>query len=333
MFEFLRKLRLARGDIARALRLSRNIDSRTRKIELSLAKVEAAIAGRGRSVPLIEFFRLPENGMKCPICSNGKIAWSSAYPSNHERFRMASILYCEGCGSGFVPDADKILSGYYDAEYGASRKRHRLPPPESFFSSSGRGSGAQRKFLRAQEQTESLRRNGARFIDVLDYGSRAGYFLYICSAENPFAVELDAHSYKYLEYINARRISYEEIGEECFDVVVASHVIEHLSEMTLAQTLERLATSLRPGGLMLVEVPTGAHTFIARKSEQAPHTLFFTPDGIRIAVANAGLEIVDCYAGNSVVAAPRENPVYHPDQSDAFSKATTGGLTVIARRR
>lgn len=311
------KLRVAAKSVAKAL-----------LPEPMLARFRAL---RGGEAPMMEFSRLPENGMNCPVCAEAAVQWASAYPSSIRRFRMAVALFCSHCGSGFVPGADELVADYYAYEYAKKNRGDREGDPVAYFRDLGSLNAPYAG--RAKHQIAALRAQGARFGRVLDYGSGPGYFLFLCKPEQGFAVELDTCSDKYLAYIGARKIDPAVIPKRSYDIIVASHVIEHLTETTLARTLRSLVGALDNGGVLLIEVPTGLHGTLSIRRDESPHTLFFSPHGIREAVRRAGGKIVDCYerveSGNEAV---RDRPIYRPDQGDSFACSLGDGLTVIARR-
>jgi SAM-dependent methyltransferase len=87
--------------------------------------------------------------------------------------------------------------------------------------------------------------------------------------------------------------------ERQFDVIVMSHVLEHLLEprAVLPLLYERLA----PGGILYIEVPnipTGSlsgypdHMWAPRCDE--PHITFFSADALSRLLRSAGLDLISC---------------------------------------
>jgi glycosyltransferase involved in cell wall biosynthesis len=72
-----------------------------------------------------------------------------------------------------------------------------------------------------------------------------------------------------------------------FDVVLSSHVLEHMSDVTGA--IADLARLLKAGGTAFVVVPINE-----RPGEDLNHFQVFTPEGIRGRLEAAGLEVVAC---------------------------------------
>ena len=48
--------------------------------------------------------------------------------------------------------------------------------------------------------------------------------------------------------------------DECFDTVLASHVLEHIEQVSLPQLMWEIARVLRPGGYLIAIVPHGSHS-------------------------------------------------------------------------
>lgn len=272
---------------------------------------------------------------QCPACDADALAYSSDYPSNVKPFSQQTVLYCTACGLGHVPDSEDMLADYYRQDYARINRKDREIDPETYFSEAYRESSRmmQRYFRRARSQIIRLKKYGGRFNRVLDFGSGPGYLLHYSHAKTPYAFEPDTESNKYLDYIGAMQFDHlSEVPQDYFDVIVASHSIEHLVAEELTETLAHLVGSLRETGLMLIEVPQGGHSYLHLEgARQDPHTLFFTPQALVEAVTRAGGEIV--YAG--AVAKPeiprRKKPIYTPEGS-AFNKVNRGGLTVVCRR-
>jgi 2-polyprenyl-3-methyl-5-hydroxy-6-metoxy-1,4-benzoquinol methylase len=277
---------------------------------------------------------IPNRSRSCPACGADALEYASDYPSNVKPFALETLLYCTACGLAHVPDSSQMLADYYLQDYAQTNRKDRDVNPEIYFSEAHRESSQmmRRYYARARAQVIRLKKHEGRFNRVLDFGSGPGYLLHISHAREPHAYEPDQESKKYLDYIGARQYdALDEIPQGYFDVIVASHTVEHLVAEELIETLRHLVGALRPHGLMLIEVPQGGHSYLHLEgARQDPHTLFFTPQALVEAVTRAGGDIV--FAG--AVAKPeiprRDKPIYTPEGS-AFNKVNRGGLTVICR--
>lgn len=281
--------------------------------------------------PAVSFSRLPGAGLLCPVCLYPGIAWVSAYPSTTSRFRMATLLCCEECGSAFVPEGERFIDGYYEEEYARSNRRDRDLAPEAYFRSQDDRVLAN-YFARADAHISLLRDQGASLENLLDYGSGPGYLLFRAQPAHGFAVEPDIRSRKYLEFLNAEVLPADQLGDARFDAIVASHVIEHLTGKTLDTTLASIAAALKPGGHLLVEVPNGGHSYLSIVARHEPHTLFFSPEGLVTALRRAGLKILVAGARGLEDLPERENPIYAPPSDSDFGVQNRDQLFVIATR-
>lgn len=277
---------------------------------------------------------LPNKTRLCPACGENSLDYSSDYPSDVTPFSGQTLLYCTSCGLGHVPDSGKLLEDYYQHDYAQTNRKDRDVEPETYFSEAHRESSQmlRRYYARARNQVIRLKKHEGRFNRVLDFGSGPGYMLHISHTREPHAFEPDLESKKYLDYIGARQYAtLDEIPKGYFDVIVASHTIEHLVAEELIDTLNLLIGALRPHGLMLIEVPQGGHSYLHLEgARQDPHTLFFTPQALVSSVKRAGGDIVFAGAVGKPEIPRRKKPIYTPAGS-AFNKVNRGGLTVICR--
>lgn len=257
-------------------KISKDLRHLTANQEAQNKAVLNRLAGQHRPLPPRSFLKLPESmHAPCPICGEGETRWTSAYPSYEPHFHSAVIFYCAHCGSGFVPDGDSLIEGYYEAEYSVTNRGDRDIPPEVYFGPL-RPDHLKGYFDRAEHQLMNLRKLGANMGRVLDYGSGPGYLLHASSANEKYAVELDGDSDKYLDFIGAKKLAPRELPQRFFDVIVASHVVEHFTATSLERLLKSMLLSLNEGGLLLIEVPHGGLSYVNLKARQDPHTIFFT---------------------------------------------------------
>lgn len=69
-------------------------------------------------------------------------------------------------------------------------------------------------------------------------------------------------------------ISRAKIGDVEPDIVIMSHVLEHL--VFPRAYLQTIVNRLRPGGALVVEVPNEKHALLSNKPSHQPHISFFT---------------------------------------------------------
>ena len=104
---------------------------------------------------------------------------------------------------------------------------------------------------------QSLARKGATVLDVgtgsgelLHVGNRHGYQMQGIEVDQVYA-QFGRQSYG-VQIIN-QALQHAQLPENHFDVVTCFHVLEHLADPLSA--LRKIATTLKPGGYLLLEVP------------------------------------------------------------------------------
>ncbi|MBO6936297.1 MAG: methyltransferase domain-containing protein [Deltaproteobacteria bacterium] len=271
---------------------------------------------------------------QCPTC---EVEWSHAcnYPySTSTLFSRLMVLWCPRCGLGWVPDVPFDLGEYYALEYAKSNRGDRDVPPSVYFSDENpllKGKTGQRYFRRARAQVKRIRERIGSIDTMLDFGSGPGYALHSSGARVMHAVEADPSCAKYLDYLGAKRLSLEELPESFYDAVLCSHSIEHLTADDLIDTLRRLRRALKPEGLLYIEVPAAGLSRYHMVYKHEPHTLFFSPDAIRAAVAKVGFDVELARPLGKKSSPLLQQPLFEPADGDDDGKLSRGELTVIAR--
>lgn len=283
---------------------------------------------------MITAFRPLEIPDRCAVCAGASVTHQSVYPSDAAPFAASTIRYCSRCGLGFVVDAGPLLEGYYRQEYSRSNRGDRQIDPKVYFSEEKRRNSPRlsRYFARANRQLSILKDLGNPVRSLLDFGSGPGYLLHVSDAKVRAALEPDEDSRKYLTHIGARRFtSVGDLPRGTFDAIVASHSMEHLAIEALMPSLRRLVRSLKPGGHLLIEVPQGGLSYLYLNGRHDPHTIFFTPQSLSLAVEATGAEVVftRCFAPKPSPLRP--DAIYHPEGSD-FWQSRTGAMTIVCRK-
>ena len=280
-------------------------------------------------------FATGEERAAWPFCWRNA-TWSlAAYPAEPKSiFTGATTMWCGYCGSGYVPDADGLLDGYYACAYAESGRSDRFIEPERYFASLTETRSPTAYFAhRSLSHLLLLRRLGAVFDDVLDFGSGPGAFLHLSDARRKVAVEPDEYCAQHLAYIGAEVVNETDLAQESLDVIAASHVIEHLTTTTLHHTLARLYRALRVGGLILIEVPNGGLSHLILPGMHEPHALFFTPQGAERAFTRQHVRIeFKRPQGPADVGRPNKAAIYRPDPGDLFRSTAHGSILMILRK-
>jgi len=185
-------------------------------------------------------------------------------------------------------------------------------------------------------------------ISILDVGCSAGLFVklandlgYDCTGLEPsHEASAVALTRRNVRVINST-IESAELAEASFDVVHSHHVIEHLYHP--GRDLETMTKWLKPGGLMIVEVPneirnvarlrryTSLSIDAPQTVESIHHTSFFDCHSLRHLFSQAKLEQISVRAPYSVRFAWYKFPLQFV--SFLLSRSLGGGMALIASGR
>ena len=136
--------------------------------------------------------------------------------------------------------------------------------------------------------------------DICDFGCGAGLFIdaVMNDCSSVIGVELQT---RHLDVLKRRGVpctdSLDEIADSSLDCIVSFHVIEHLPDPL--EILNRLKDKLRPGGLLIVEVPHARDILlsgpIASESFKkftlwSQHLLLHTRDSLGAFLSHAGFK-------------------------------------------
>lgn len=293
-----------------------------------------------KRMTVVRFLEIPQ-GVKqpCPFCAANSVDFCSRYPSDDLIFEELVVLFCTKCGGGYVPGAAGLIADYYSNDYAKNNRKDRDIDPVHYFSNENKDVKYKKYFSRASSQVEILRKYGANLSVGLDYGSGPGYLLWKSGAAEKWAIELDSHSKKYLEYLGVKVINQDQIPLNYFNFVVASHSIEHLVAENLFDNAKALCKSLQPGGIFLIEVPQAGHSYLQLNTRQDPHTLFFTPEALyrfsERLVDSCNMKIVAAFSRAKGVVPLRKDSIYQPVNVDEkhFFYSRSGGLTVVLQHK
>jgi SAM-dependent methyltransferase len=223
----------------------------------------------------------------CPLCPSVSAALVSETARDGSEL---TVVLCQGCGLARVdplPGAAE-LAAFYRENYRLIYKGAYQPRPYHVL----------RNARVAAERFRQLRDLLAPGMVVLDAGSGGGEFLYILRAAGCRVTGVEPN----LGYANCAR---EELGlevhcgligdqpfaEGSFDRITLYHVLEHMPAP--AESLRKLASWLKPEGLLAVEVPNLNSTceHPAHRFHRA-HLFYFTPKTLALCGQMAGLAAV-----------------------------------------
>lgn len=250
----------------------------------------------------------------CIIC--GRTDWITLSELSliiRSQFESTRILRCKHCGQGVLwplPSRDEINEVYRSAEYVDSYDA----AGESFAISGDRVTDQLASRFDIMETF--LPKRGT----VLDVGASRGYFLKEAKARGWSIAGIES-GYDAVLFAKERfgidvehgSIESIDLGKQRFDCIHMSHVLEHLYDPV--DSVKKLLASLRPGGLLIIEVPYEFGDLFDRLREfflrrrRPPNTVpsthlhFFTRDTLCKLLSDQGAEILRALT-------PRRNQSY-----------------------
>ena len=220
----------------------------------------------------------------CPICH---VDDPCKIPVLGSRRSYLSPVICKSCGLVFINPmytyAEDLL------EWPSARKMHRPVRSERSIESAYR-----REAAKARLCMGLLGQVVAPGEDVLDVGMGDGSLLKLLQdhGARPVGNDLDCEGSRFVEErfgIPTVTGAFEEAdfsGHE-FDVVVSSHMIEHVFEPV--DVLVRMRGLLRPGGRVFLETPNILRPKVGpRRLFSRAHKYYFSPRTLSLALHKAG---------------------------------------------
>ena len=237
---------------------------------------------------------VPYNGatFRCVLCEAGDGSEMGPNPD----FPRSRIAHCQSCGlmSSFPLPGEEELVDVYREQY---RRIRGEAPDKDYLRNLDCRAEVQLAFLRGHSPTQLSR---ARILDV---GCSAGSFLKACAG---FAKSLTGFEPDDTMRTAARKrlppaavlhgtlFQAERLAGRTFDVIVASHVLEHVPQPGFL--LSALHDSLSARGTLLIEVPNEDSATVGnwiRSGERGRmHLFFFTPRTLRDIIEAAGVRVV-----------------------------------------
>jgi SAM-dependent methyltransferase len=229
----------------------------------------------------------------CPVCGPG------SFTPLHERDRFGFPVRtqrCDGCGIVMInpQPTQQFLDLFYSSPMYRGLYSGLLRPDESFRRK--RAPGIRQNVLFINRLLVSRPAPPPGPVQVLDFGSGDGGFLRELRRECPgvrlYGIERGEHqsdaSRDELDGLFAR---IEELPPALsFDVITLWHVLEHVPDPV--RVLSLLGKHLRPGGLLVVEVPDLAKS-PGMKHVHIAHLYTFDRTTIRRFLERSGLRVLD----------------------------------------
>jgi 2-polyprenyl-3-methyl-5-hydroxy-6-metoxy-1,4-benzoquinol methylase len=128
-----------------------------------------------------------------------------------------------------------------------------------------------------------------RVEDVLDYGGGDGRMMRSFVEHRKSCFNVDYHK-TCIPGVTRLGDTLDDVSpDKQFDLIICSHVMEHVVEPL--RVIERLATHLRDGGWIFVEVPMEIWRGAPLQVEPVTHVNFFTPNSMWNMLTLAGLHV------------------------------------------
>lgn len=236
---------------------------------------------------------------RCPLCGTDELLLSSYPFKKSPYFSRLLLLHCESCGLAWVDNIPFDLTQYYESLYANDVQPFRKYEGDFFSEANPFWETDQaRNYLNRTNQHIRLLGGAERqFGQVMDYGCGIGITLHKINATAKYACELDKYSQEILRQNGIGLVESYDVSRK-FDVILASHSLEHLMVGELSKILGWFREALSDNGRLLIEVPNG-FTVVSLLSggqssshAQEPHTIFFTSYSLYKFVKASGFEIV-----------------------------------------
>lgn len=256
--------------------------------------------------------------LTCPICSNEidleydkKVLYNLSDEDKDALNRPKSIYFCKGCDVGIAYPRfteEQIEEIYTKGEYW---KEH---DPEIFTPRKSLGLYTLAESRWHFVKTFLLEIKTKKTISILDIGAGHGYFGMVAAKDKNFeiseycAVEMDGIFRKSLQMtwnkfyplIKFSVCESIETVQGAFDVVVLSHVLEHLNHPE--EMLKTIKSLLKPGGIVFIDIPYRDYRF---KKDIFPHVLFYDIPNLQKLCEKAGFNFKRAkYYGHEISRSP-----------------------------
>jgi SAM-dependent methyltransferase len=208
----------------------------------------------------------------CILCNSNNLSFLRNYKNIHKSFDNLNLYKCNSCYFVFVNPMpnEKILKefneSYFDSAHGGFNQSKIA---NAFFSGIA-------KIRYSYLQNYLFRNNVHNITNILEIGPGKGFFaenyLNFNPSHNYYVIESDKTCHNSLLNIGTNILDVDTYTNSNiqFDVVIISHVLEHVSDPIAF--LKLMTIKLRVGGVLYLDVPCSDHL---HKDLDEPHLLFF----------------------------------------------------------
>lgn len=236
--------------------------------------------------------------IKCPVCDGIDIRILRKFRGKHIVYQNMDLAQCNFCEMVFaclMPNKEAL------EEYNASffQINPNAGQPEDVFATAFYAAIAR---LRVAHLDTYVGKHNSKINSVLELGPGPGFFVSSWLDKYPqtkyFAIETDRTCHQSLQQKQVTIINPSIKNEEIVDMVVMSHVLEHVTEPN--NFIKSAVENLRKGGLLFIEVPCRDWE---HKNIEEPHLLFFDKKPMRLLLQNLGFENIEVgYFGQKIEA-------------------------------
>ncbi len=264
----------------------------------------------------------------CPICNQLASCHVSNYPSKNHFFKDLIVAWCDQCGSGWMPDAKKVMKEYYKKHYSSFTGKRRSRDAINLYSD--KQFVSDKRYLRAKNQADLLKLHGAKFDSVYDFGFGLGFFLFVTNPLKRIGFDIDESTALFADYLEIDVLPPWEVPINSIDCILTSHSTEHIEIEDLDKHISSFFQILRPGGSLAIEVPHAALTWINKKGVHMPHTLFFSAQGLELLFKRHGFKVIyRGFASEGMKAPISSQQIYWPPNDDFFNNRNSSALFMI----
>lgn len=221
----------------------------------------------------------------CNLCGSSDADELSLVDRDGKHLRT---VICRNCGLVWTDPRPADIRDFYEREYRLRYKGTYRPKPKHIYRA---GKVAIDRYGRIKEHI-------SKGMSLLDVGSGGGEFIYIMRKQGCKVTGIEPNEgyarYAISEYdldVHVGFLQDVQLEEDSRDVVTMWHVLEHTEDP--ASTLERICKWIRPGGILVVEVPNVEATCQAPAHRfHIAHLYNFNPETLRGMGEKAGLTAI-----------------------------------------
>ncbi len=230
---------------------------------------------------------------KCPICHG----INTAYVNKHSNFSLIDIWVCNNCKHWFsCPEPnEEDLNKYYRETYRSSRSKLFT---EEYYLIMEKRARAQIQFMQ-QSLNTVYPQDTLQGWKAIDWGCGIGALVLSLQQTGVDAVgydsdisAIDTGRKRWADAYLLSRCEDLTVFREKFDLLLLSHVIEHLPD--IEASLKNILQVLKPNGYLFIEVPNCCPEMISTSEGHESHLHFFSMQSLLKLLNNLGIKGINC---------------------------------------